>query len=80
MLSLISPRIRKSRLHTSKGSIVTIDDLLVHIAMVLNNGVVDNLVVAISGSPASIIDMTLTVVTDQHFLGMCFHASNLKPH
>ena len=40
----------------------TIDDILVHITNLLNTSLRSKLVVAVSGSPSSIMDLTLTVV------------------
>ncbi|KAK7677226.1 hypothetical protein QCA50_019820 [Cerrena zonata] len=49
---------------TRKHGVRTVDDLLIHIATLLTTWADSNLVVAISGSPASIFNMTLTVVTE----------------
>ena len=40
----------------------TVDDILIHIAILLNAGSPSNLAVAVSGSQRSIVDMTLVVV------------------
>ena len=40
----------------------TVDDILVHVANLLNTGLRSELVVAVSGSPSSIMDLTLTAV------------------
>ena len=41
----------------------TVDDILIHITNLLNTGSPPKLVVAVSGSPRTILDLTLTVVT-----------------
>ena len=74
LLSIISPQIQPSEPYTSKRTVLTVDDLLVHIATILNSDDVNNLVVAISGASASIMDLTLVVVsTDNQTMSVCVY-------
>ena len=74
LLSIISPQIEPYEPYTSKRTVLTVDDLLVHIATILNSDDVNNLVVAISGASASVMDLTLVVVsTDKQIIGMYMH-------
>ena len=74
LLSIISPQIEPYEPYTSKRTVLTVDDLLVHIATILNSDDLNNLVVALSGASASIIDLTLVVVsTDKQIIGMYMH-------
>ena len=75
LLSILSPSLGSAKAHPSRGgSINTVDDLLVHIVTLFNTGSVNNLVVALSGSPANIFNMTLTVMTEE-FKGMVSYHS-----
>ena len=76
LLSIISPQIEPYEPYTtrSKRTVLTVDDLLVHIATILNSDDVNNLVVAISGASASIMDLTLVVVsTDNQTMSVCVY-------
>ena len=75
LLSIISPQIEPYEPHTrSKRTVLTVDDLLVHIATILNSDDVNNLVVATSGASASIMDLTLVVVsTDKQTMSVCVY-------
>ena len=74
LLSIISPQIGPSEPYTSKRTVLKVDDLLVHIATILNSGDVNNLALAISGASASIMDLTLVVVsTDKQIMSACIY-------
>ena len=74
LLSIISPQIEPYEPYTSKRTVSTVDDLLVHIATILNSDDVNNLVVALSGASASITDLTLVVVsTDKQTMSVCVY-------
>ncbi|KAK7677211.1 hypothetical protein QCA50_019805 [Cerrena zonata] len=64
LLSVLEQQLGTNIPLTRKHGVRSVDDLLIHIATLLTTGADSNLVVAISGSPASIFNMTLTVVTE----------------
>ena len=65
LLFIISPQlIAPSQSLTSKKPISTVDDLLAHIVTILNSDAVDNLVVAIFGVSASIMDLWLVRINN----------------
>lgn len=73
LLSILSPRLGSAKPHPRNGrGVKTVDDLLVHIAILLSTGLEQNLVVALSGSPADVFNLTLTVITEGNidFKGM----------
>ena len=66
LLSILSPKLGSATPHPTRGRHAeTVDDLLIHFATVLNIDTENNLVLALSGSPTSIFNMSLMVTTEQ---------------
>ena len=62
VLHILDRQLGKELPHTPSDKEGTVDDILIHIAILLNAGSPSNLAVAVSGSQRSIMDMTLVVV------------------
>ena len=71
LLSILSPKLGSATPHPTRGRHAeTVDDLLIHFATVLNIDTENNLVLALSGSPTNIFNMSLMVITKENSDGM----------
>ena len=63
VLHILDRQLGKELPHNPSDKEGTVDDILIHIANLLNTGSPPHLAIAVSGSPRSIMDLTLTFIT-----------------